>query len=54
MGSILNMLQRCATILNCDTMKMLFKYLGMLVRGCHKKKMFSEGMVDRVRNKLGR
>jgi len=40
------------TILNCEVMKTLFKYLGMLVGGCHKKSKFWEGVVERVRNRL--
>ena len=37
-GCSLHMLQRSASILNCDLMKTLLKYLGMLVGGCYKKK----------------
>ena len=53
-GSSLNMLQRCPTILNCNMMKISFKYLGMLVGECYKRSKFWEGIVESVRNKLGR
>jgi len=52
-GSYL-LIQHFAAILNCDMMKTSFKYLGMLVGGSHKRSKFWEGVVDRVRNKLGK
>ena len=47
-------LQCFKAILNCEVMQTLFKYLGMLVGGCHKRSKFWEGVVKRVRNRLGR
>ena len=47
-----HLLQCCATILNCKVMRTPFKYLELLIRGCHK--IFWEGVVERVRNKLER
>ena len=49
-----HLLQRYAVVLNCITMKTLFKYLGMLVGGCHKRCKFWEEVVERVRNRLSR
>ena len=48
------LLQRFAMVLNCVTMKTLFKYLGMLVGGNHKRSKFWEEVVERVRRRLGR
>jgi len=53
-GSNNRLTKHFAVILNCDTTKTLVKYLGMLVVGCHKRGRFWEGVVERVRNKLGR
>jgi len=53
-GGDLQTVQRCASILNCALMETLFKYLGMLVGGCHKRSKFWEEVVERVRNRLGR
>ena len=36
-GGDLHMGQLCVSILNCAVMKTTFKYLGMLVGGCHKR-----------------
>jgi len=49
-----HMLHCSAPILNYDLMKTLFKCLGMLVGGCHKRSKFWEGVVEKVRNKLSR
>ena len=46
--------QQFAVILNCDMMNTLFKCLDMLVGECHKRGRLWEGVVERVRNKLGR
>jgi len=43
---------RFVAILNCEVMKILFKYLGMPVEGCHKKGAFCDEVVDRVKNIL--
>ena len=40
MRNNLHMLQRCVTILNCDMMKISFKYLDMLVGGVTKDTSF--------------
>jgi len=46
---------RCfAKMLNCDVMKYLFKYLGMPVGGCHKKEAFWDGVVEKIKERLGR
>jgi len=42
------------TILNCDVMKVPFKYLGLPVGGCHKREVFWDGVVDRNKSRLGR
>jgi len=39
-GGDLQTVQRCSSILNCALMETPFKYLGMLVRGCHKRSKF--------------
>ena len=48
------LIQRFATVLNCATMKTLFKYLGMPVGGNHRRSKFWEEVVERVRRRLGR
>jgi len=53
-GGDLQTVQCCASILNCALMETPFKYLGMLVGGCHKRSKFWKEVVERVRNKLGR
>ena len=47
-------IQRFATILNCDVMNTPFKYLGMIVGGCHKRSAFWVGVLKRIKSKLGR
>ena len=36
-------MQQFATIINCEVMTTPFKYLGMVVGGCHKKGVFWVG-----------
>jgi len=47
-------IQQFATILNCEVMKTPFKYLGLLVGGSHKRVSFWDGVLERVKNRLGR
>jgi len=44
--------QHFAAILNCETMKTPFKYLGMPIGGCHKRSKLWEKVVERVRKRL--
>jgi len=53
-GCSQQMLQCCVTILNCEVMRTPFKYLGLLIGGCHKRRTFWEWVVERVRSRLGR
>jgi len=48
------MLQRFASILNCETMVVPFIYLGMPVRGCHKRGDFWNGVIEKVHIRLSR
>ncbi|XP_068466476.1 uncharacterized protein [Phaseolus vulgaris] len=41
-----------ATILNCEVMRIPFKYLGMPVGGCHKRSEFWDEVVNRVKKGL--
>jgi len=43
-----------ATILNCKVMRTPFKYLGMLVGGCHKRGDFWDEVVNKVKRRLDR
>jgi len=43
-----------ATILNCEVMRIPFKYLGMPLGGCHKRGEFWDEVVNRVKKRLGR
>ena len=45
-------IQRFATILNCEVMTIPFVYLGLPIGGCHKKKEFWAGVIDRVKRRL--
>ena len=47
-------LQRFATILNCDTMVSPFIYLGMPVGGSHKHDNFLNGVIEKVQARLSR
>jgi len=47
-------LQQYAAILNCEVMKNPFKYLGLLVGGSHKRVSFWDGVLERVKSRLGR
>jgi len=48
------MLQRFASILNCETMVVPFIYLGMLVEGSHKRGDFWNGVIEKVQARLSR
>ena len=43
-----------ATILNCEMMRIPFKYLGMPVGGCHKRGELWDEVVNRVKKDLSR
>jgi len=43
-----------AAILNCDTMKVPFKYLGLPIGGCYKRVVFWDGVLDKIKSILGR
>ena len=47
-------IQGFATILNCKVMKVLFKYVGLPIEGCHKREAFWDGVVARIKSRLGR
>jgi len=54
MGVDRSVVQHFATILNYDVMKLPFKYLGMLVEGCHKRGVFWDGVLEKIKSILGR
>ena len=43
-----------AKMLNCEVMNYPFKYLGLPVGGCHKKEAFWDGVVEKIKERLGR
>jgi len=43
-----------ASMLNCDVMKTPFKYLGMEIGGNHRRIIFWEGIIDKIRKRLDR
>jgi len=47
-------IQNFATILNYKVMKVPFKYLGLPIGGCHKREAFWDGVVARIKSRLGR
>ena len=47
-------IQGFATILNCKVMKVPFKYLGPPIGGCHKREVFWDGVVGKIKSRLGR
>jgi len=51
-GMNINQTMVFAYILNCDIMKTPFSYLGMMVGGNHKRCVFWEGMLNKVRSRL--
>jgi len=54
MGMDQVVLQRFATILNCETMAVPIIYLGMLVGGSHKRGDFWNGVIEKVQARLNR
>ena len=54
MGVDHTVIQQYAAILNCEVMKTPFKYLGLLVGGSHKRVSFWDGVLERVKSRLGR
>jgi len=48
------MMQHFATILNCEVMETPFLYLGLSVRGCHKRRAFWDGVIVRMKKRLSR
>jgi len=47
-------LQRYAVMMNCNIMKLPFKYLGVPIGGSHNRVAFWNGLVEKVRNKLSK
>jgi len=43
-----------ASVLNCEIMRTPFKYLGLPVGGCHKKGVFWDEVVNKIKRKLDR
>jgi len=47
-------IQGFTTIPNCEVMKVPSKYLGLPIRDCHKREVFWDGVVARIKYRLGR
>ena len=47
-------IQHFVALLNCDMMNTPFKYLGLLMVGCHKRSCFWVGVIERMKSRLGR
>jgi len=47
-------MQRYVTILNCNIMGFLFKYLGVPIGGSYNRFAFWSGLLNKVRNKLSK
>jgi len=47
-------IQGFAAILNCEVMKVPFKYLGLSIGRCHKRGAFWDGVMARIKSRLGR
>ena len=46
-------IQHFVVLLNCDVMNTPFKYLGLLVGGCHKRSAFWADVLERMKSILG-